>query len=85
MAKQYTISATGIIDYVWDVRQYLAKKYGSDTAERDIQPLVWYINTGRTSALRLHELFAMKPYVVARRLHKGGSYEEAISRVFQLV
>lgn len=82
MANKYTVSATGIIDYVWDVREYLYKKYGPTQGERDLDPLIWYINTGRASTLRLHELFSIKPYVVGRRLHQGGSYDEVITRVF---
>lgn len=83
--KNYTISSTGIIDYVWDVRTALRRYGDTDQAERDLAPLVYYINTGRASCRFLRLLLETKPFLVARRLHAGGSVNDAISRVCSLI
>ena len=59
----------------------LMEKYGTMAADREIAPLVWYIETGRASTPFLEKLIAKKPYIVARRLHAGGSDMEIITRV----
>ena len=54
---------------------------GVDAAHREIFPLVWYVETGRASLPFLHALIEAKPFMIARRLHAGGSDEEAIARI----
>ena len=66
---------------LWAIERYLIQKYGCDTASRDMQPLRWYVDTGRASMLFLSRLFICKPFMIARLLHDGGSYDEAIMRV----
>lgn len=83
--KTYSLSATGIIDYVYDVKTSLERQYGSRAAEVEVDPLVFYINTGRASCEFLRRLLETKPFLVARRLHKGGSIVEAMQRVFCLI
>lgn len=83
--KTYRISATGIIDYVYDVKTSLERQYGSRAAEVEVDPLVYYINTGRASCDFLRRLLATRPLLVARRLHAGGSSVEALQRVFALI
>ena len=65
-------------DYIWKVLAYMQRHYGCNAAEREIDPLQWYINTGRASADFLNRLYTKKPFMIARILHKGGSHDEAV-------
>lgn len=80
-----SISHSAIDCYIWEMREYLMKKYGYEEAARDCAPLVWYINTGRASMDFLHKMVRAKPFVIARRLHEGGTYEDVIKRVKYLL
>lgn len=70
---------------LWSIERYLMNKYGYDTAQRDMDPLRWYIFTGRASAYVVRQILSAKPFMVGRLLHKGGSYDEAIQRVISYV
>jgi len=70
-----------IDDYIWKVQKNLMNKYGIDEAERDIDPLKWYIHTGRASTEFINLLLGAKPFMIARKLHMGGSVDEAIDRI----
>ena len=63
------VNATTIDTGLWDIQRYGMQHYGVDEAARDISPLKWYINTGRASL------------EFTRKLHEGGSYDEAIQRI----
>lgn len=76
-----TISRTTIDTCMWSIKRYMMQKYGCDTADREFAPLEWYIETGRASTGFLHKLLNAKPFMVARKLHEGGSDQEAIDRV----
>ena len=75
------VNSTAIDAYLWNVLMYGMGKYGVDNANSDIAPLTWYIHTDRASADFLRKLIASKPYMVARKLHNGGSYDETIDRI----
>ena len=75
------MSSTQIDTMLWHIQREDMERHGCDQAERDMQPLVWYINTGRASTEFLRLLMNTSPCMVARDLHKGGSYEEVINRV----
>ena len=75
------MSRTEIDTMMWRIQREDMQRHGCDAAERDMQPLWWYINTGRASTEFLHKLMYTSPCMVARDLHKGGSYEEVINRV----
>lgn len=79
--KTYNISYLGIDEYVWDVLMSIAKKVGMDQANIYVDPLRWYISTGRASASFLKKLIAYKPFVIGRVLMRGGSVDEAIDAV----
>lgn len=70
-----------IEDGLWKIRLFMIKKYGSDCAYRDFAPLEWYVNTGRACLPFLRKLFECKPFMIARKLHEGGSYDEVIIRI----
>ena len=55
------------------------------TAESLVDPLNWYIKTGRASAEFLHKLVKSKPFMIARRISHGGSTEEVMDRVKEYV
>lgn len=67
--------------YIWKVESYLMRKYGASEAYRLLDPLQWYINTGRASVTFLHLLYDVKPYCIGRILAKGGSHDEIIQRI----
>lgn len=67
--------------YIWAVESYLRSRYGTDATERMIDPLTWYVNTGRASATFLINLAQTKPFVIGRILAKGGSHDEVIQRI----
>lgn len=79
------ISRTVLDNYIWNVKLYMMKHYGCNTADREIDPLVWYINTGRASVQFLGRMIERKPYMIGRLLHKGGSVDEAINRLHEFV
>ena len=66
---------------LWAIERYLMQKYGCDAAARDMEPLKWYINTGRASVSFISRLLICKPFMIGRILHEGGSYDEMILRV----
>lgn len=70
-----------IDDYIWKVQKILMEKYGVDEGERDIDPLKWYIHTGRAPTKFIHHLLDAKPFMIARKLHMGGSVNETIDRI----
>ena len=57
-------------EYLWNVRWYLCKKYGTDEAYRISEPLAYYVLTGRASAFFLTRMYGFKPYVLGRFLKK---------------
>ena len=79
------ISATSIDNTLWAIESWLMTRYGVSAARREISPLRWYVNTGRASTSFLEALSACQPYLVARRLHQGGSDEEIIKRIKKLL
>lgn len=75
------LSSTTVDSALWSIELYLMRRYGCDAAAREIAPLRWYIGTGRASVSFLHGLLKAKTYMVARKLHEGGSDEAVIRRV----
>lgn len=75
------VSQLLIDNTLFAIQKSLWKKYGVDEAQRIIDPLLWYINTGRAPVSFLGKLVQKKPYLIGRVLAKGGSYDEAIQRV----
>ena len=74
-----------IFAYVTELLVCLSKDSTWDQANRDAAPLTWYIDTGRASTEFLRRLLGSKPYLVARRLKKGGTYDETLQRIFSLL
>lgn len=66
---------------LWKIQLELMNKYGTDTAEAEIDPLKWYIGTGRACVDFIRAINASKPFMIARKLHMGGSHEEVINRI----
>ncbi len=75
------MSYTEIENYIYEVQRCLVVKYGSRRAMVDIDPLVWYVTTGRAPVSFLKALLGKSPYLVARRLHQGGSHQEVVYRL----
>ena len=83
--KYISIDYISVDNYLWETRRRLMRKYGTDESYRDIAPLSWYIGTGRASTDFLRALLSCKPFMIARKLHEGGSYEEVIQRVKEYI
>lgn len=81
MKSKYSVSANGIDAYIWDVRYYLMRRRGVDESAIIIDPLVWYIHSGRASGEWLRLLFGVKPFVIGRILGKSESYDDAIGAI----
>lgn len=79
------VSQTMIDNTLWAIHKSLFKQYGVDGAMRIVDPLFWYINTGRASLDFLGKLIQKKPYLIGRVLAKCGSYDEAIQRVKEYI
>jgi len=79
--KPISTNATSIETGLWAIQRYLMQRYGVDEAAQDVAPLKWYINTGRAPLEFTRMLLNAKPFMVARKLHEGGSYDEAIQRI----
>lgn len=75
------MSYTAIDNKLWDVRKWLMNRYGVDASARMIDPLTWYIDTGRASVDFLRRLCEAKTFVVGRLLAKEGSIDETINRI----
>jgi hypothetical protein len=78
---KYSISSTGIDNYLYDVTHYLMEHHGIDTAYRMASPLQYYLNTGRGSTQFLHKLLETKPYIIARILAKGGADSDIMDAI----
>lgn len=70
-------------NYIHKAVMYGAYRIGLDASYRVMDPLVWYIGTGRASYEFTARLATKKPYRVFQVLHKasGGSYDDAIHAV----
>lgn len=69
-------------EYLWKIQMNIAKKYGMDKAAVYVDPLVWYISTGRSSAEFDRKLTNAKHFMIARILVKNfGSHEDALRAV----
>ena len=79
--KPIAINAVSIETGLWAIQRYLMERHGVYQAAQDVAPLSWYINTGRAPIEFIRMVLNAKPYMVARKLHEGGSYDEAIQRV----
>ena len=75
------VNATTIDNGLWAIQLCLMNKYGVDTARRDMEPLKWYIGTGRAPTQFISDLLDAKPFMVARILHMGGSYDAVLKRI----
>ena len=83
--KTYTVSSNGIREYLWDVQKVILHRHGTDESFRLIDPLTYYVNTGRASVSFLHRLIETSPTRIANSLMKGGSHQEALDRIFRAI
>ena len=66
------VNKNTIDDCIWKIQKILMEKYGCTAADREIAPLIWYINTGRASTPFLKKLIDAKPFMIARKLVTHG-------------
>ena len=78
--KTIHVSKTLIDDMYLQIERYLWR-YGVDQASRDLAPLHWYIDTGRASNDFIRACAMAKPFMIGRKLHQGGSYQEVVQRI----
>ena len=74
-------------EYIWNVRMYLWKKCGMRETDRIIDPLVYYVGTGRASTSFLKALLEIKPYIVGRHLlkHDDGCLDDQVKLLKEMV
>lgn len=77
------LSLERIDSALWEAERYLMARYGCTEASQNMYPLQWYIHTGRASGDFLRHLLMVKPFMIARKLHEGGSDDEVLHRVKQ--
>lgn len=66
---------------LWDIQYCLMRKYGVTISEIESSPLNHYVYSGRASSDFIRHLLAAKPFMIARKLHEGGSDGDMIRRV----
>lgn len=76
-----SINRTSIETGLWAIQRYIMQHYGVDQSAQDIAPLAWYIETGRANTEFIRAVLTAKPFMIARKLHEGGTYDEVIQRV----
>ena len=79
-SKPLFVSRTLIDNMYLQIERYLWR-YGVDQASRDLAPLRWYIDTGRASNDFIKACAMAKPFMIGRKLHQGGSYQEVVQRI----
>lgn len=75
------LSRTLIETGLWHIERYLMERYGCTQAAQDMAPLKWYIGTGRASVDFIKTCLTAKPFMIGRKLHQGGTYDEVIRRL----
>lgn len=78
---EISVNRVSIETGLWHIQRYLMERYGVDQAVQDITPLSWYIGTGRASVDFIRAVLTGKHFMIARKLHEGGTYDEVIQRV----
>lgn len=79
--KPIAINRTSIETCLWAIQRNLMQRYGVDQSAQDIAPLSWYIGTGRATVDFIRLVMTAKPFMIARKLHEGGTYDEVVQRV----
>lgn len=74
----YSLSSNGIYSYMEDLKLYIAKKEGTQAAERMLTPLVYYINTGRACTPFIKALLSAGFNSIYTVLKKNKSISETI-------
>lgn len=76
-----SISPVAVETGLWHIQRNLMQKHGVDQSYQDIAPLAWYISTGRASCDFIRAVLTAKPFMIARKLHMSGTYDEVIQRI----
>lgn len=83
--QEISVNSTSIETFLWNVQRELMDRYGVDTAKREIEPLRWYVDTGRASTPCIKKMMEAKPFMLARKLHQCGSTSEIINRILKYI
>lgn len=70
-----------IDQYIWMVTKWLMERYGVDEGCRLVDPLSWYVRTGRSTLEWEKALLKVKPFVIARICAKDLSYDDTIKLI----
>lgn len=76
-----SISRLSVENGLYAIQRRLIDRYGYDQSVRDMDPLNWYVSTGRASSAFLRLLLEAKPFMIARKLHEGGSVQDVVDRI----
>lgn len=78
---EISVNRTSIETCLWHIERHLIDNYGTTVAAEDMAPLNWYIYSGRAPTDFIRRLMYAKPFMVARKLHMGGSHQEVVDRI----
>ena len=73
--------------YLREVWEYIMRKELWNITQTDnaVYPLKWYIDTGRASAEFLRRMYAIRPFLIGRRLIKAAKEHYTTDEAVQLV
>lgn len=73
--------------YLEDVVVLLIEKHGLDynKANLAVNPIWWYVSTGRASTPWCKALLKIRPFMIARRVSWDMSYDEVLNAIKPLV
>lgn len=82
MKEEKRLSSTMISETFEKIFDCAYRNCGNyNKAQIEIDCLLYYINSGRASTPFLKALVNAKPFMIARKLHMGGSDSEKIGRL----
>lgn len=66
---------------LWEIYFWLCRKHISLEASKLLDPLKWYVGTGRSTLEFDKRLVNARTYMIGRILEKDGSVQEVVDRV----
>lgn len=83
--EKYPFSENGIRFFLADIFRSAWKISGNEAAARSTDAVAWYVNTGRASSEFVRAMLKHRPSTIARRCLIGGSDQEIIDRIKNLL
>lgn len=80
--NKYSVSASGIVEYLWDVRK-CAWNISNDmrTGDNAVDKIEWYIHTGRAGSEFIRSMIKHRPTTIAKLCLLNGSDDDVLSTI----